>query len=1195
MALTTGQRLLKDRYRLTSSLGTDPDGSDMWIGADPDETPVLLKTWAFAGPTPDDVNRALWDSTLRVLYRLSSSAGAARSLLLLRDAGIDSTASVFAMVLKAPGQRFVRLTDALGADARLYPSNADERLNTWRALQRIAEGIALLHQQQVLHRNVGPEVSFIDPGGGLDTVRLGGFEWSTRIGMTAGRHPFRSWSQPTEFFGQGPVAFRMETDWFGFGVLAARLLLPLENHSGNSPRERLERTVAGVGSRSLQQLSRLEREFLLALLADSPTDRLDRVDDVSRALEDIVKGLEHGAPTTRADEHLVIAINTANPALIDAAEVVGFCADLSDPSAPYNPSDRIHKARLLDFVREDLSEQPRLVTLAGQTRYIVAGDRLSYWLQPFFDNNQGAETWDVGFCSGPADIRAGGGLAAVDLSGESLSVRGVGDAYDSGVRRHAMSWTRVLPSPASAGALRPRAQQLLDVVRATNQIELLLRDAEIFPYRIRHTEAKGYQQRITIEETPRGRPVPTYARVRGGLSGFLRSELAMRKPRWDEVVLNDSDSLTTQADDDQFWFVETINDDGTVSLTRTADQGAPPARTGFIRTVGMLIGQSRLMQRRSAALARLPDHSYLLDAMATPGQVFMDTGAEALPVPLPLMDVDAPKRACIEDVLRVRPIYTLQGPPGTGKTTMVAWLIRELLADDPVAQILVTAQAHGAVDVLRDKVAQEVFAHVDDAHQPIAVRLAGEDEDVRGGINDVTSDLLGRSRAILEDGRELSDIQAQWLEEVGRLLAAIDPEQEYLGDESVADFREVVRRSASITYCTTSDRGLEAIARSKQSYDWSIVEEAGKAHSFDLAMPLQAGHRWLLIGDHNQLPPYRFENYRDALSDLEGVVAALRRLPMRGGGLIDDDWMRQWEDSTPEQKQEFTSLSIRWLETFRSLFERCEQASGSDESSRTTVTSVGAAAGILTMQHRMHPDIGSLISRCYYDDAIVNATVDSAGRPVPRVVHGFGSPAVVAGKAIVWLDTPWSVDNPRWTEDGSVPYTNPGEAVALCEFIAGLGGRSPDEVPLSVALLSPYNHQVKLLRDQLRHTDLPVGILPKPHHRRRRDRDDEFEPAFTVDSFQGAQSDIVGISLVRNNGQPPEEGLGFLSESSRINVLLSRAERLLVLVGSWDFFAHQVSTVNPGDAAHPLHHWKRVIGELEAAFEAGRAVRVPVA
>jgi len=56
----------------------------------------------------------------------------------------------------------------------------------------------------------------------------------------------------------------------------------------------------------------------------------------------------------------------------------------------------------------------------------------------------------------------------------------------------------------------------------------------------------------------------------------------------------------------------------------------------------------------------------------------------------------------------------------------------------------------------------------------------------------------------------------------------------------------------------------------------AILEEAGKAHSFDLALPLQAGHRWLLIGDHHQLPPYRFDHYWRAIENLPATVAALR-------------------------------------------------------------------------------------------------------------------------------------------------------------------------------------------------------------------------------------------------------------------------------------------------------------------------------
>lgn len=98
--------------------------------------------------------------------------------------------------------------------------------------------------------------------------------------------------------------------------------------------------------------------------------------------------------------------------------------------------------------------------------------------------------------------------------------------------------------------------------------------------------------------------------------------------------------------------------------------------------------------------------------------------------------------------------------------------------------------------------------------------------------------------------------------------------------------------------------------------------------------------------------------------------------------------------------------------------------------------------------------------------------------------------------------------------------------------------------------------------------------------------------AHTVDSFQGNQAAVVVVSLVRNNRLPPGHGLGFLKEAERINVLLSRPERLLVLVGSWEFFQHQLQGLGLDDPHHPLWHWKKVCDTLGSWFDAGKAVRV---
>ena len=98
----------------------------------------------------------------------------------------------------------------------------------------------------------------------------------------------------------------------------------------------------------------------------------------------------------------------------------------------------------------------------------------------------------------------------------------------------------------------------------------------------------------------------------------------------------------------------------------------------------------------------------------------------------------------------------------------------------------------------------------------------------------------------------------------------------------------------------------------------------------------------------------------------------------------------------------------------------------------------------------------------------------------------------------------------------------------------------------------------------------------------------------TVDSFQGNQADVVVVSLVRNNRQPRGRGLGFLREGRRMNVLFSRAERLLVLVGSWEFFQEQLADVPPDDN-QPLGHWRLALDYIDSCVNSGSAMRIDAA
>lgn len=90
-----------------------------------------------------------------------------------------------------------------------------------------------------------------------------------------------------------------------------------------------------------------------------------------------------------------------------------------------------------------------------------------------------------------------------------------------------------------------------------------------------------------------------------------------------------------------------------------------------------------------------------------------------------------------------------------------------------------------------------------------------------------------------------------------------------------------------------------------------------------------------------------------------------------------------------------------------------------------------------------------------------------------------------------------------------------------------------DEVQ-NIGIISPYKAQVGLLKDQF--DDVykeDENLMSKV-------------AINTVDSFQGQERDIIYISLVRSN---EKGGIGFLSDTRRMNVAMTRAKKKLVIVG----------------------------------------------
>jgi ATP-dependent RNA/DNA helicase IGHMBP2 len=115
--------------------------------------------------------------------------------------------------------------------------------------------------------------------------------------------------------------------------------------------------------------------------------------------------------------------------------------------------------------------------------------------------------------------------------------------------------------------------------------------------------------------------------------------------------------------------------------------------------------------------------------------------------------------------------------------------------------------------------------------------------------------------------------------------------------------------------------------------------------------------------------------------------------------------------------------------------------------------------------------------------------------------------------------------------------TNPEEAAFvfkhLNQLVENLATQYTPATFPTVAVISPYKEQIRLLKEQLLNfPELSVYANKISVN--------------TIDSFQGQERDIVYISMTRSNN---EGDIGFLADIRRMNVAMTRARKKLVIIG----------------------------------------------
>lgn len=535
--------------------------------------------------------------------------------------------------------------------------------------------------------------------------------------------------------------------------------------------------------------------------------------------------------------------------------------------------------------------------------------------------------------------------------------------------------------------------------------------------------------------------------------------------------------------------------------------------------------------------------------------------------------------SAIAKAVEAEDLALIQGPPGTGKSTAIAELIWQLVRKSPKSKILLTSEANLAVDNALDKLkytnhnivkpiriaAGDKFSaeglsyavtemkkwaglELDDIELEDDLSIQDLDEyksfDKRNLVlNRWLRNILIRSkeRALNAEHHKqwfdiLSDPPMHWREKIydeyrlhcnviGATCSAIS-DTNYSASNRLDKFvpSRFIKKYWSIYKKTTNDKAP------RLRFDVVIQDEASKATPAELSMPLSYGKKAVVIGDHRQLPPNL---------DKEDILFKLQMQRLKAKNREERDRIFELE------KYVRKNYEILEKSHFERLFRQIDST----------------LKGTFDTQYRMHQDINDVIYQFYVEENGLRCGVADSDRQ-----HGINIPGLISpDNHVIWVDT----NSPEFRDGTS--RANKGEVEAIkwvLEKLSQSEGFQAYQNSLSnneereIGLITFYGSQIKNLRPVVASTE-SKGLHIK---------------LSSVDRFQGMERNIIIVSLVRSNlisqswwQRPdfrsyPEKGyaiqrdLGFAKSPNRLNVALSRAKRLLIIVGNSEHFSSYVNS-----------------------------------
>lgn len=934
---------LRDRYMLVRKVGAGL--AEVWQAVDLADDSRVVAVKVAGTRELNEVLREAFTRETASLQRLRHE-----HVIELRDSGADPDAGPWLVLEWADGGSL--------ADPAVRARYRDE-LALVELLLQCTSAVLHAHRENILHRDLKPANILFD---GAARPLVADFNVAKLLGRafslsTVRQHFTWEYAAPEQRAGRGATE---RSDVYALGLIAAELMLGELTEDHEEVRRRVRDSAFGGGLRGIVD------KMLLPAEPKRPTAA--EVVGELRALVELSQHTEtvYLQPVPRTLDQF---IREALPGMPIAEALHALGADLDG----------------LIHVEPEMRPDKR-----GRQQYVLIGRRFRYFAVPGDDASETQALTVTGLVLIPPERRDVARAGAVpitaravvvaptdrpprnrcvallaDLHAQAVQEHGAGEDASRTRRAHLARWEAYLEI---AREQQTRAELLGEVAESEYRA-----GSDRFRFRLRQLPAAAL-----LEERE---PAVCYVAA-GGKSVKVGVVVDVRGR---DLQVRPHDNVAKQRD---------FPAGGRLLLDLSGEQWTLRRQEDALRTL-------RIDNARRRGLA---------DLLADPGRVIPPRRRSIDPL---RPGLDESNRRAVEVALGTDSLCLIQGPPGTGKTTVISELIGQICKASPGAQILLVSQSNVAVDNVLERL-QDLLPDVSMVRlgRTGAIASTSRPLELQVRLDALSADVFSCAERAHERLGRLRELVAR-LRTAQRLLASGPAHLDACATLQLAWMdrarggldleRHLLRRAQVVAgTCVGFMRNRTA---ADLPYDWVIVDEAGRASAPELLVPLVRGQRFVLVGDHRQLPPV-----------LDDEVAALVAERVGGG----DDLLR-------------TSL-------FQELFEAVHPE----------------ASVRLVRQYRMHPEIGELISSSFYPDGLEHG-VSEADR-----ARG----AALLGSAVRWLDTSQARDNAE--RQASPSRMNPLEVRVIVRELKALNDKTRGCDPrLTVGILTAYAAQAERLRSAI--------------------------------------------------------------------------------------------------------------------------------